>query len=100
APQAGLKIHTRDDLLKGGTSGPAVVAGDGSGSLLIAKMQGRKGLRMPPSGPAVEAEVIDRIRLWIDQGAQFKGATFVSERIAPIAPRIPDVPRGTKPNPI
>lgn len=98
--QAGLKAHTRDDLLKGGTSGPAVVPGKGSESLLVIKMQGGKGLRMPPSGPPIDPETIQRISLWIDQGAKFDGASILSERIAPLAPRTPAIPDGTAPNPI
>src|SRR3954452_13433754 len=66
--QAGLQVHTRDELMKGGKSGPGVVPGDGAGSLLELKMQGQKGVRMPPSGPPVSPEVIARIRKWIDEG--------------------------------
>ena len=100
APQAGLKTHTRDDLLKGGKTGPAIVPGKGADSLLIAKMEGKSGLRMPPSGPPVAPELIERIRLWVDEGARFEGAVPASERIAPLAPRTPALPPGTASNPI
>ena len=100
APQAGLKVHTRDDLMKGGATGPAIVPGQGEDSLLVAKMEGKKGMRMPPSGPPVDAAVIERIRLWIDQGAKFEGSTSISDRIAPLAPRTPAVPGGSAPNPV
>src|SRR3954453_8490250 len=46
--QSGLQVHTRDQLLRGGKSGPAIIPGNGAGSLLIVKMQGKQGMRMPP----------------------------------------------------
>ena len=98
--KAGLKAHTREDLLKGGKSGPSIIPGKGAESLLIAKMEGRRGLRMPPSGPPLAPEVIERIRLWIDEGAKFDGRACTSERIARLAPRSPALPPGTASHPI
>lgn len=100
SPQAGLKTHTREDLLKGGKTGPAMVPGKGADSLMVQRMEGKHGLRMPPSGPPVPPETIDRIRLWIDAGAKFDGAAYAAERVAPLAPRTPAVPAGTAANPI
>jgi hypothetical protein len=100
APQGGLKVHTREELVRGGKSGPAIVPGKGADSLLVTKMEGKKGLRMPPSGPPLSADVIQRIKLWIDQGANFSGAALKTERVAPIAPRNPSVPAGKAENPI
>ena len=60
--QAGLKAHTRDELLRGGVSGPAIVPGKGSESLLVKKLEGTQGMRMPPSGPPLTAETIAKIR--------------------------------------
>jgi hypothetical protein len=100
AAQGGLKAHTRDDLLKGGDSGPAIVPGKGSESLIVQKLEGKKGMRMPPSGPPLAAETIAKIRAWIDEGATFDGLQAISERVAPLAPRTPPIPLGTAPNPI
>src|SRR5687767_5266321 len=100
AAKAGLKAHTRDDLLKGGTSGPAIVPGKGKDSLLVMRMEGRHGQRMPPTGPPVDAAAIERIRVWIDQGARFDGPATSTERIASLAPRTPQVPPGSAANPI
>jgi hypothetical protein len=99
-PQAGLKAHTREDLLRGGKSGPSIIPGKGAESLLIAKMEGKKGLRMPPSGPPLAPEVIERIRVWIDEGAKFDGAANASERIARFAPRTPALPPGEASHPV
>jgi len=98
--QAGLKVHTRDDLLRGGNSGPAIVPGNGAASLLVQKISGQKGLRMPPSGPPLTEETIALLRAWIDQGARWDGKTLAAERIAPLAPRTPPVPPGKAPNPV
>ena len=101
AAQAGLKLHTRADMTQGGKTGPAILPGQGKDSLLIAKMEGRKGMRMPPSGPPVDAASIERIRLWIDQGAKFEGpGTGTIGRVAPLAPRTPAIPAGSAANPV
>lgn len=92
--QAGFQVHTREDLLKGGKSGPAIVPGRGAESLLVQKIAGKKGMRMPPSGPALEPDVIDRISRWIDAGAKFDAKAVVTERIAPFQPRTPAIPEG------
>jgi hypothetical protein len=98
--QAGLKAHTRDELLRGGVSGPAIIPGKGSESLLVQKIEGTNGMRMPPSGPPLPAETIARIRMWIDEGAKFDGLQAISEHIAPLAPRTPRVPAGSASHPI
>lgn len=95
SPQGGLKTHTREDLLKGGTSGPAIIVGNGADSLLVQKITGQKGLRMPPSGAPLSADAIASIRIWIDQGAKWDGKAVVTERIAPMAPRTPELPAGS-----
>jgi hypothetical protein len=98
--QAGLKTHTREDLLKGGKSGAAIIPGNGSDSLLVQKISGQKGLRMPPSGPALTADAIAQIRIWIDQGAKWDGKPVATERLAAFAPRRPEVPSGAAANPV
>lgn len=99
-PQGGLRTHTRDDLLKGGKNGPAILAGNGADSLLVQKISGQKGLRMPPSGPPLTAGVIAQIRIWIDQGAKWEARAEVSERIVPMAPRTPELPVAAAAHPV
>jgi hypothetical protein len=99
-PQAGFKAHTREDLLRGGKSGPSIIPGKGAESLLIAKIEGKKGLRMPPSGPPLAPEVIERIRAWIDEGAKFDGTASTPERIVRFAPRTPSLPPGNAAHPV
>src|SRR6476659_9479804 len=47
-PQAGLDLRTRETLLKGGKSGPAIVPGTSEKSLLLEKVISRS---MPPIEP-------------------------------------------------
>ncbi|MDW8354191.1 MAG: PSD1 and planctomycete cytochrome C domain-containing protein [Bryobacterales bacterium] len=99
-PQAGLRLHTREEMLRGGVSGPAIVPGNGRASLLVQKISGQKGLRMPPTGPPLPEETIALIRAWIDQGARWDGKALPAERVAPLAPRKPEVPAGDAANPV
>ena len=65
----GLRLDSREALLKGGNSGPAVVAGKPDESLLMKAVdQTHDRLKMPPSGK-MKAEEIAAIREWIAEGA-------------------------------
>src|SRR5215467_3912752 len=64
--QAGLSLESRDDLLKGGKSGPAVVPGKSADSLLLGMVASGK---MPMGGTRLASAEIDAIRHWIDGGA-------------------------------
>ncbi|MBY0503684.1 MAG: PSD1 and planctomycete cytochrome C domain-containing protein [Bryobacteraceae bacterium] len=67
----GLRLDSREALLKGGRRGPAVVAGDPSASLLMRAVRGAEGLKaMPPTGALAAAE-IDLLERWIRDGADF-----------------------------
>jgi hypothetical protein len=65
----GLRLDNYDNLMRGGDSGPAVVAGDASKSLLVAKIEHRDRPSMPPRKWLPKA-AIARIRAWIAAGAQ------------------------------
>ena len=65
----GLVMESRDFLLKGGQSGPALRAGDPDNSLLIqAVRHTHERLKMPPSGKLEEREIADLV-VWIRDGA-------------------------------
>lgn len=67
--KGGLRLDTREGLLKGGDSGPALVPGDPEKSLLIrAVRQIDKDLRMPPKQKLTDAQVAD-LTAWIKMGA-------------------------------
>ena len=68
SPQGGLRLDTRDGLLKGGDSGPAIVPGKPNRSLLIAAVRHQDRV-MPPKGPALTAPQIADLVAWVEQGA-------------------------------
>ncbi|HZT32107.1 MAG TPA: PSD1 and planctomycete cytochrome C domain-containing protein [Bryobacteraceae bacterium] len=82
APQAGLNVTSRTTLLKGGNSGPAIVAGAPDGSLLVKRVsQGE----MPPGGPKLSDAEIAILRSWIAAGAPARNEALV-EHIPGTAP--------------
>src|SRR6267142_1715895 len=63
-----LLLDTREGLLKGGDSGPAVVPGDPEKSLLIKAVTYKDlQLKMPPTGKLSEEE-IQRLSAWVKMG--------------------------------
>jgi hypothetical protein len=70
----GLRVDSRDALLKGGASGPAILPGDPNKSLLIqAIRQSNDKLKMPKGGK-LKADEIDSLTEWIRSGAQWPEA--------------------------
>ena len=64
----GLRLDSREHLLKGGAEGPVVVPGDAEKSLLIqAVRQTHARLKMPPGGKLAPREVEDLVS-WINAG--------------------------------
>ena len=64
---AGLNLSQYDTFKKGGNNGPAFVAGDGDGSLVVKRIDGGG---MPPIPPALNDEEIQLFIDWIDEGAE------------------------------
>ena len=65
----GLALTSREELLKGGKSGPAVKAGDPDQSLLIQAIRhSHDKLKMPPAGKMADAE-IELLAKWVKDGA-------------------------------
>ena len=64
--QGGLDLQSAATLLKGGQSGPAIVAGSPDRSLLMEKLVSGQ---MPPGEARLSPEGIERIRHWIERGA-------------------------------
>ncbi len=69
-----LFVDTYAHLMSGtSVHGPVVTAGNGEGSVIIKKLRGTAtfvGDRMPQGGPYLANSVIDKISLWITQGAK------------------------------
>lgn len=65
----GLQLDSREHILAGGKSGPAIIPGDPGGSLLIqAIRQTHPRLKMPPGGK-LKDDQIAAVAAWIKAGA-------------------------------
>src|SRR6185503_14652600 len=73
--KGGLKLDTREDILKGGDSGAVVVPGDSDGSLLIKAVRWSDAdLEMPPKNK-LKPEQIAALEKWVKMGAPHSGST-------------------------
>ncbi|MEA2710620.1 MAG: hypothetical protein QOF78_3221, partial [Phycisphaerales bacterium] len=76
--EADLSIETREKMLEGGASDPAIVPGKSADSLLIHLVSGQDPDRiMPDKGKRLTAEQIGILRAWIDQGAKWEPKEFL-----------------------
>src|ERR1700754_4738851 len=68
-PAGGLRVDDRNGLLMGGDGGPAIVAGDADGSLLLRRIPIADSKKhMPKEGePLTEQEIAD-LSTWIKDG--------------------------------
>ena len=97
----GLELKSVASILKGGSSGPAIVAGDAESSRLYLVVAHQQEPFMPPDEDQLAAPQIELIRAWIDGGARAtandagrakagpSGPTFVpppAESGAPVVP--------------
>src|SRR5262249_20452553 len=101
-PAAKLDVRTRNGMLNGGLNGPAIVPGAAEKSLLYQRV---KTGQMPLGGPPLAAADLEKIRLWIEQGAQVTERAGARERDhwafrPPKTPPIPKVRSGRPQNPI
>jgi hypothetical protein len=79
ARSGGLRLDSRQALLKGGKSGPAIEPGNPNQSLLVEVVSHTHDrIKMPPGGKLKDNEIAD-IRTWIANGADWpesNGAVF------------------------
>ncbi len=73
AAMSGLRLSSLDEMLKGGTRGPAIIPGDAKQSRLYLAVTRAAEPAMPP-GKTIEAGDIEIVRQWIDAGAQWPEA--------------------------
>lgn len=68
--KAGLRLDSRDAVLKGGESGPAIVPGNAEKSLLFQSISGaHPDLKMPKNADPLGAGAVSAFREWIQMGA-------------------------------
>ncbi len=66
-----LRLDTAKLAMKGGDSGPAIIAGDSTKSVLIEAILGANGrTKMPIEGEPLKPEQLDLLRRWIDAGVK------------------------------
>jgi mono/diheme cytochrome c family protein len=69
----GLEMRSRESLMKGGKSGPAIVPGDPDHSLILQAVRQQTDLKMPPQGRLKDDE-IEQIASWVKAGAVWPDA--------------------------
>lgn len=68
-PAGGVDLSSYDGVIKGGRSGPVVVAGDPAGSKLVKMISGPTP-SMPKNKPPLSASDVKTISDWIQAGAK------------------------------
>jgi len=76
-----LMLETFAELLMGGESGPLLVPGKPAESLIVKKLRGTAGERMPLDQAPLSEDVIAKFEKWIAEGAKFDG----SDAMQPLA---------------
>ncbi len=72
-PAGKLRLETFSALIEGGASGKVIVPGNPRDSLIVKRLRGLAGDRMPKDKPPVSSEAIARFETWIKNGAKFDG---------------------------
>ncbi|OWK46756.1 DUF1553 domain-containing protein [Fimbriiglobus ruber] len=86
--KGGLRVDSRQALLAGGESGPAVVPGDLEKSLLVkAVCWTDKELQMPPAKKLPDAVIAD-LKGWVKGGAIWPGDEGGTKAATPKGPRV------------
>jgi hypothetical protein len=67
--RGGLRLDSREAMLRGGDSGPALEPGDADRSLILLAIRHEDGLAMPPKKPRLPAATIAAFEDWIRRGA-------------------------------
>jgi len=85
----GLILETYSSLMKGGKHGQPVLPHDAKGSLMVQMLEGDIGPQMPANADPLPDSDIDRIKAWINAGAE---GPAVTEAAAPLkSPSIPEI---------
>lgn len=92
-----FRMDTRETLLEGGDSGPAIVLGKSAESYLIELVMGfDPDSVMPQKGTKLTREQVGLLRGWIDQGAPWDaGVSFGKLEPINLLARRPELPRAT-----
>jgi len=90
--KGGLDLATREDLLKGGTEGAAIVPFSAKDSRLLKLVRHTEEPHMPEKADKLSAETIAHLTSWIDDGAPYD-APLVAGRVAKDKSKVTDEDR-------
>lgn len=93
--KGGLRLDSREAILEGGESGPAIVPGQPGKSELIRRITLPAGHKevMPSKGKLLNSYQIDVLKTWIQKGAPWPEGKLKSiYRVADLEPRLPELP--------
>ncbi len=77
---AGLRLDSRDAILKGGDNGPAIMPGKPDASLLIRAVKHTDdNLKMPENGKLAEGQIAALVR-WVEHGAVYPAGSLTAAR--------------------
>jgi uncharacterized protein DUF1549/cytochrome c len=96
--KGGLSLETRELMLKGGSSGPALVVGKSGESMMVHLVAAVDPDNvMPMKGTKWTPEQVGLLRAWIDQGANWDASiTFAKPEPLNMKPRPVALPQGTE----
>jgi hypothetical protein len=83
----GLRLDSRQDILKGGKDGAVIVPGHPEDSLLVkAISHTHERIRMPLNGPKLDDETVENFKKWIREGAVWPESReeFFGARVRPV----------------
>ena len=83
---AGLRLDSRESMLRGGESGAAIAPGDPEKSLLIAAVRQSGELQMPPDGK-LEDQQIAILEKWVALGAPWPASDVLADDERAVAQR-------------
>jgi cytochrome c553 len=72
-PSGGLRLDSREEMLKGGGRGPAMAPGDANASLIVRAVRYDSALKMPPTGKLSDEEIA-ALEAWVKMGAPWPAA--------------------------
>jgi hypothetical protein len=79
----GLRLDSRESILKGGLSGTAAIAGDADHSLILQSVRHESDYEMPPDRP-LDVQQIQDLKKWIQLGLPWpKSVTSISTSTIP-----------------
>jgi len=90
-----LRLDSRDAIMAGGESGPAVIPGKPEKSELIRRISLPAGHKevMPSKGKLLSSEEVEVLKVWVEKGAPWPEGKLQSiYRVAALEPRLPEIP--------